>query len=80
MTKLLLMLALAAAPAIMAAPSTAAVAIASLTDPAKLTTLKGERAVDPRFQKCIWYLFQRTINQDPAVVIDKAMELKGGWA
>ena len=36
MPKLLLALLLAAAPSIMAAPSTAAVAIASLTDPAKL--------------------------------------------
>jgi hypothetical protein len=55
--------------------STPAKAIASLTDPKKLATLKGERAVNPRFQKCIWYLSQRTINQDPAAVIDKAMEL-----
>ena len=57
------------------AETTAEEAIASLTDPKKLATLKGERAVNPRFQKCIWYLSQRTINQDPAVVIDKAMEL-----
>ncbi|NBW17259.1 MAG: hypothetical protein EBR82_55705 [Caulobacteraceae bacterium] len=57
------------------AETTAEQAIASLTDPKKLATLKGERAVNPRFQKCIWYLSQRTINQDPAVVIDKAMEL-----
>ena len=57
------------------AETTAEEAIASLTDPKKLATLKGERAVNPRFQKCIWYLSQRTINRDPAVVIDKAMEL-----
>ena len=57
------------------AKTTAEEAIASLTDPKKLATLKGERAVNPRFQKCIWYLSQMTINRDPAVVIDKAMEL-----
>jgi hypothetical protein len=55
------------------AETTAEQAIASLTDPKKLATLKGERAVNPRFQKCIWYLSQRT--KDPAVAIDKAMEL-----
>ena len=57
------------------AETTAEEAIASLTDPTKLATLKSERAVNPRFQKCIWYLSQRTFTQDPAVVIDKAMEL-----
>ena len=56
MTKLLLMLALAAAPSIMAAPSTAAVAIASQTEPAKLATLKGEGAANPRLQKCVYWL------------------------
>ena len=45
MPKLLLMLALAAAPSLMAAPSTAAVAIASQTDPAKLAALKQERDI-----------------------------------
>lgn len=32
------------------------VAIASLTDPAKLATLKGERAANPRLQKCVYWL------------------------
>ena len=41
MPKLLLMLALAAAPSIRAAPSTAAVAIAAQTDPAKLNRFKS---------------------------------------
>jgi hypothetical protein len=45
MPKLLLALLLAAAPSIMAAPSTSAVAIAAQTDPAKLATLKGERVL-----------------------------------
>jgi len=46
MPKLLLALLLAAAPSIMAAPSTAAVAIAAQTDPAKLATLKGGASRD----------------------------------
>ena len=29
-------------------------AISSLTDPAKLATLKGERAANPRLQKCVY--------------------------
>ena len=36
--------------------STPAKAIASLTDPKKLATLKGERAVNPRFQKCLYWI------------------------
>jgi hypothetical protein len=56
MPKLLLALLLAAGLSIMAAPSTAAVAIAAQTDPAKLTTLKGERAANPRLQKCVYWL------------------------
>ena len=56
MPKLLLALLLAAAPSIMAAPSSAAVAIAAQTDPAKLATLKGERAANPRMQRCVYWL------------------------
>ena len=41
MHKVMLALLLTATPSIIAAPSTAAVAIASQTDPAKLATLKG---------------------------------------
>lgn len=36
--------------------STPARAIASLTDPKKLATLKSERASNPRFQKCLYWL------------------------
>ena len=36
--------------------STPAKAIASLTDPKKLATLKGERAVNPRFQMCLYWI------------------------
>ena len=31
-------------------------AIANLTDPKKLATLKGERASNPRFQKCLYWI------------------------
>jgi len=31
-------------------------AIAAQTDPAKLATLKGERAANPRLQKCVYWL------------------------
>ena len=54
--KLLLALLLAATPSIIAAPSTAAVAIATQTDPAKLATLKGDLAANPRLQKCVFWL------------------------
>ena len=56
MIKLLLALLLAAAPTIMAAPTTPSAAIAAQTDPAKLATLKGERAANPRLQKCVYWL------------------------
>lgn len=36
--------------------STPAKAIANLTDPKKLATLKGERASNPRFQKCLYWI------------------------
>ena len=36
--------------------ATPAKAIASLTDPKKLATLKGERAVNPRLQKCLYWI------------------------
>ena len=41
-------------------------AIANLTDPKKLTTLKGERASNPRFQKCLYWLAVggRMMNRD----------------
>ena len=41
-------------------------AIANLTDPKKLATLKGERASNPRFQKCLYWLAVggRMMNRD----------------
>ena len=38
------------------AETTAEEAIASLTDPKKLATLKGERASNPRLQKCLYWV------------------------
>ena len=76
MPKLLLMLVLAATPSIMAAPSTAAVAIASQTDPAKLATLKGERAANPRLQKCVyWLAYAEEQGEKPEAVLDESAKL-----
>jgi len=78
MPKLLLMLALAAAPSIMAAPSTAAAAIASQTDPAKLATLKGERLANPRMQRCVYWLATAEAGgEQPGAVLDEAAKLNG---
>jgi len=76
MPKLLLALLLAAAPSIMAAPSTAAVAIAPLTDPSKLATLKGERAANPRLQKCVyWLAYAEEQGEKPETVLDESAKL-----
>ena len=76
MLKLLLALLLAAAPSIMAAPSTAVVAIAAQTDPAKLATLKGERAANPRLQKCVyWLAYAEEQGQKPDIVLDESAKL-----
>ena len=76
MIKLLLMLALVAAPSIIAAPSTAAVAIASLTDPAKHATLKGERAANPLLQKCVyWLAYAEGQGEKPEAVLDDSAKL-----
>ena len=76
MPKLLLALLFAAAPSIIAAPSTAAVAIAAQTDPAKLATLKGERAANPRLQKCVyWLAYAEEQGQKPETVLDESAKL-----
>ena len=76
MSKLLLALLLAAAPSIIAAPSMAAVAIASQTDPAKLATLKGERAANPRLQKCVyWLAYAEEQGEKPEAVLDESAKL-----
>jgi len=77
MGKLLLALLLAAAPCI-AAPNTAAVAIAAQTDPAKLATLKGERAANPRMQRCVYWLATAEAGgQEPGAVLDEGAKLNG---
>jgi len=76
MPKLLLALLLAAAPSLMAAPSTAVVAIAAQTEPAKLATLKGERAANPRLQKCVyWLAYAEEQGEKPEVVLDESAKL-----
>ena len=71
--------------------STPAKAIASLTDPKKLATLKGERAVNPRFQMCLYWIesYERSkagervdyssISHKVGVIklIERAVELNG---
>ena len=60
----------------MAAPSTAAVAIAAQTDPAKLATLKGERAGNPRLQKCVyWLALAEEQGEKPEAVLDESAKL-----
>jgi hypothetical protein len=76
MHKVMLALMLAAAPSIMAAPSTAAVAIAEHTDPVKLATLKGEGAANPRLQKCVyWLAYAEEQGEKPEVVLDESAKL-----
>jgi hypothetical protein len=75
MPKLLLALLLAAASCI-AAPSTAAVAIAAQTDPTRLATLKSERAANPRLQKCVyWLAYAEEQGEKPEAVLDESAKL-----
>ena len=56
--------------------STPASAIASLTDPTKLATLKGERSGNPRLQKCVyWLAYAEEQGQKPEVVLDESAKL-----
>ncbi len=56
--------------------TTPALAIANLTDPAKLATLKGERAANPRLQKCVyWLAYAEEQGSKPEAVLDEAAEL-----
>ena len=73
MVNLLFAFLLAVAPSIMAAPSAAAVAIAAQTDPAKLATLKGERAANPRLKKCVyWLAYAEEQGEKPEAVLDES--------
>jgi len=77
MGKLLLALLLAAAPCI-AAPNTAAVAIAAQTDPVRLATLKAERAANPRMQRCVyWLATAEAAGEKPEAVLDEAAKING---
>ena len=76
MLKVMLALLLATAPSIIAAPSAAAVVIAEQTDPAKMATLKGEGAANPRLQKCVyWLTYAEEQGEKPKVVLDESAKL-----
>jgi len=61
---------------IWAKDTTPALAIANLTDPAKLATLKGERAANPRLQKCVyWLALAEEQGSKPEAVLDEAAKL-----
>ena len=72
--KLLLVLLLVTAPLLIA--ETSASALASLTDPTKLATLKGDRAANPRLQKCVyWLAYAEEQGQRPEAVLDESAKL-----
>jgi len=76
MHKVILALLLATASSIMAAPSTAVVAIAAQTDPTKLATLKGEGAANPRLRKCVyWLAYAEAQGEKPEAVLDESAKL-----
>ena len=51
-------------------------AIASLTDPAKLATLKGEQAANPLLQKCVyWLAYAEEQGEKPGAVLDDSAKL-----
>lgn len=61
---------------LLAGETTPALAIASLTDPAKLATLKGERAANPRLQKCVyWLAYAEEQGEKPEAVLGEAAKL-----
>ena len=56
--------------------STPARAIASMTDPTKLATLKGEQAANSRLQKCVyWLAYAEEQGEKPAAVLDESAKL-----
>ena len=56
--------------------STPAKAIASLTDPTMLATLKGEREANPQLQKCVyWLAYAEEQEEKPEVVLDQSAKL-----
>ena len=67
----------ATAPAAALTSGATATAIASLTDPAKLSTLKkGDRAANPRLKKAVYWLAEaRLRGYDPDAIIDQAQRM-----
>lgn len=60
----------------LAGQTTPAFALSSLTDPAKLATLKGERAANPRLQKCVyWLAYAEEQGEKPEAVLDESAKL-----
>ena len=60
------------------ASDSSSVALASLTDPAKLATLKGERAANPRMQRCVyWLATAEAEGEKPEAVLDEAAKRNG---
>ena len=56
----------------------AAEAIAAQTDPAKLATLKGERAANPRLQRCVYWLATAEAGGvKPEALLNEAARLNG---
>ena len=56
--------------------STPVKAIASLTDPAKLATLKGEQAANPLLQKCVYWLARaEEQGEKPEALLDESAKL-----
>jgi hypothetical protein len=72
--KLLLVLLLVTGPLLIA--ETSAFALASLTDPAELATLKSERAANPLLQKCVcWLAYEEEQGGKPGAVLDESAKL-----
>lgn len=50
--------------------------ISALTDPVKLATLKGDRAANPRLQKCVyWLAYAEQQGVKPEAVLDESAKL-----
>jgi len=50
--------------------------ISALTDPVKLATLKGDRAANPRLQKCVyWLAYAEQQGEKPEALLDESAKL-----
>ena len=50
--------------------------ISALTDPVKLATLNGDRAANPRLQKCVyWLAYAEEQGEKPEAVLDESAKL-----